>query len=118
MAKQGVFSVLQQLGCSINESGVIEFADAFFSERLRHSFGVFAFNGRVATYRMIPIAECDNYGKSDPTFYHDMQEAKRAVIKGEGVVIVVASIIGDDAYTHLTYISFESSLQVEAGSAS
>ena len=118
MAKQGVFSVLQELGCSIDEAGEIKFANAFFSDRLRDSFGAFAFNGRVATCRMIPIAECDNYGKSDPTFYHDMQKAKQAVIRGEGVVIVVSAIIGDDAYTHLTYISFESPLQVKAGSAS
>lgn len=53
---------------------------------------------------MYPIAESYNHGRDDPAFFQDIQRARRAVEKGEGVAIVIASILNGDAYTHLTYI--------------
>lgn len=114
MAKQAVFSVLSQLGCEVAEGGAIEFAKAFLSDRLRDSFGVFAFDGRVATYRMLPLAQCENYGRTDPEFFRAVQTAKQAVERGEGIAIVVASIVRDDAYTQLIYMPRRKSTCLDA----
>jgi hypothetical protein len=104
VAKPAVFGVLRRLGCGVTEDGAIQFSDAFLVDGLRHSFGVFTYDGSTAKYYLLPIAESHNHGRDDPAFFQDIQRARRAVEKGEGVAIVIASILNGDAYTHLTYI--------------
>ena len=104
MAKPAVYGVLRRLGCSVTEDGAIHFSKPFLVDGLRHSFGVFTYDGTTAKYYLLPIAESHNHGRDDPAFFHDVQRAGRAVESGEGVAIVVASILDGDAHTQLTYI--------------
>jgi anthranilate/para-aminobenzoate synthase component I len=120
MAKPAILSVLRQMGCQVSESGTIRFSSVFMVDELRNSFGVFAFDGTTATYRMLPLTECDNLihhfilcsssssnyekGVDNPTFHRDVQTAKEAVRRGEGFAIVISSIVGNDAFTQLNYI--------------
>ena len=84
--------------------GAITFSDFFLSDELLTSFGVFTFNGTTAAYRMLPLTECDKYGQGDAAFFRDVQIAKQRVALGEGIAIVIASIVEDDTFTQLTFI--------------
>lgn len=79
----------------------------FFVEGLRHSFDVFHVDRQRSTYHLIsldaPFPEND-----DPQFAADMDRAKRAVKRGQGVAITIASIVVEDgaprAFTQLTFL--------------
>ena len=103
MAKEALHSALRLLGCAVSDT-MIYFSPRFIVDDLRHSFGVFTFDGEEATYRMIPLTECGKYGQDDPAFFEDIQTAINRVREGQGFAIVLVCQVDDDAYTKLVYM--------------
>ena len=106
MAKEAVYATLRQLGYEVSDT-IIQFSSRFIVEDLRHSFGVFTFDGTQATYRMVSPSECGKYARHDPDFFRDVQ-AQEGVREGKGIAIVIAcSLDNHEAFTQLVYMPFE-----------
>jgi hypothetical protein len=103
MAKEAAFAMLRRLGCDVSDT-MIHFSSRFIVEDLCHSFGLFTFDGKQASYRMLPLSECDKHAKDDPAFVRDVQFAKEGVREGKGIAIVIACIVQNDAFTQLVYM--------------
>ena len=106
-ARELALAALRAVGGCADAEGGLSFPPSFFVEGLRHSFGVFVVDCHGSTYRLVsldtPFPEND-----DPQFNADMLWAKKAVKRGQGVAIVVASIVVEDGaprgFTQLSFL--------------